>query len=529
MGCLRASFLVASGIVGMLCVTAGVAHAQERCIARAQGVPGLPGAPTWVGAGARTELDDPRWVGASRFYFPPDLDGVTEGSVRALVEGTVLSLSVQITSGIAATSPNTVWLGFGKNAAKAAEADGDSDYYLIQIPLGDNVPVDAAAAHPIDQNAFRSFNNEVPDTTWTQDLATPYIETDVIRYWVGGPGSNVVWAVNLKFDLARVGLDSSTSDARMFVAAFVEESLGMGWVNQWPTGAVYVDTTIPVMNFTQAVVDPDAWGDVRIATVASPCTEGIALGPTNLGVAPAPDDRVNTPDGPDLSDNLYFAKPDYNGLSIVTGAVQARFRIANWNDVGEPDAPWEEMAQAISNDASGELAFSCMVGSRLCGLLDSGKAAEQGILVELEKGAAATVDPLTFSSDSAFLSVRFSDDAGPGGAGGTPDTGGAGSGHGGTSTDGGAGGRGDGGVSGAGPSGSGGSAGALGARGGTGGNEGGEAGHPKKASSSPTDDGGCGCSVALKTRAPILTLLVSIAFAAVRRRARVHSQRVDAT
>jgi hypothetical protein len=409
------------------------ASAQSTCVSRARGVPGLSGAPLWTDPIApstkpkNTNLDDPRWVGSTRLYFPPDMSSsVSEATVRAVVEGTVLHLSFEVIADPGgATQPDTVWLGLGKNATEAAVSTTDNDYFLIEIPLGGGIPTTLSLAHEIDTEttttpeAFRAFTNEVADTTWTQDLAPTWVTTDLIRYWVGDSTVPYEWAVNIKIDLAAVGIDppggaSPTLDAKLFVAGFVETLLGHGWVYQWPTNAVFVDTSDPdnVNPIDSSTMNPTAWGTVTLPTsFSAPCTDGIRLSFMQVGADPPPENLINVPTGASTADNLYFARPDWSGWgAVVDDAIKARFRIANWGSmIADPAAPWTEAANNVLNDApDGHMEFPCPVGTALCGVLPAGDN-HQCMLVELSKGTASTVDPLKFANDSVYRNMDFDD------------------------------------------------------------------------------------------------------------------------
>jgi hypothetical protein len=324
-----------------------------------------------------------------------------------------------------ASQPDTVWLGLGKNATEAAAAAGDADFFLIEVPLGANVPTALSDAHVIDTEtvitpeSFRAFTNDASDTTWTLDLAPTWVTTDLIRYWVGDGTTPHDWAVSVKIDLAAAGIDppgggTPTLDAKLFVAGFVETSFGQGWVHQWPTNAVFIDLTgnpDVVSPYDQTVINPTNWGQVTFpASFSTPCTDGIRLSFMQIGADPPPENLINVPTGASTADNLYFARPDWSGWgAVVTNAVKARFRIANWGSmIADPAAPWTEAANNVLNNASGNMEFNCPVGTALCGVLPAGDN-HQCMLVELSKGTASTVDPLKFASDSVYRNMDFDD------------------------------------------------------------------------------------------------------------------------
>ena len=398
------------------------AHAVSSCLSRPYGVPGLPGSPLWtdpVPAGSnvkKTNLDDPRWAGSTRLYFPTEVaTGVaTEATVRALVDGTTLVLSYQTNVDLSADAGDTIWLGIGKGPAKAALSATDDDYYLVQLSLGPTVAASGTDDTPIDPTSVHAWTNTgTTPAGWTASLAHPWFDTSVARYWVGGGTSKPYkWAVNVKIDLAAAGIDASTLDAKLFIASFVDTSFSTGWIHQWPVDVVAVlDPSMPVIDFSESAVRPLKWGDISLATYATPCTDGISLNSMQIGASPAPDNIINT-DAPASShvDNVYFANPSWNSFPTDPNTVKARFRIANWgSQIADPNAPWDDVTPAtpVQNNAAGLMSFTCPVGTPKCGHLDTGHDPHQCMLVELSKGSAPTGIPLKFAQDSVYRNMDF--------------------------------------------------------------------------------------------------------------------------
>ena len=415
------SLLVAASALAVL-GTVKPALAVSSCLSRPYGVPGLSGAPLWIDpvpAGSnvkKTNLDDPRWAGSTRLYFPTDTgSGVaTEATVRALVEGTTLVLSYQTNVDLGADAGDTIWLGIGKNATKAALSASDNDYFLVQLSLGPTVAAAGTDDTPIDPTSVQAWTNTgTTPAGWTASLAHPWFDTSIAHYWVGGGTTKPYkWAVNVKIDLAAVGIDASTLDAKLFIASFVDTSFSQGWIHQWPVDVVAVlDPTMPVIDFSESAVRPLKWGDISLATYATPCTDGITLSSMQIGASPAPDNIINTDAAASShADNVYFANPSWNSFASDPNTVKARFRIANWgSQIADPNAPWDDITPAtpVENNAAGLMSFTCPVGTAKCGHLDAGHDPHQCMLVELSKGSASTSVPLKFAQDSVYRNMDF--------------------------------------------------------------------------------------------------------------------------
>lgn len=406
-------------LAALVCALAAVAAPRlasaqaEVCIPPAYGVPGMPGGPDWLAASPlpRTELNDPRWAGASRIYFPNDTGtALTEASVRTVAEGNILTISFQTLADPSMSNNDTIWLGIGKNAANAALSGADIDFYLLQVRLAGNTNIDASPypVPPTDPaNNVTAWTRSSTASSWTQAIDDGPWATEK-AYWVNSGGA-VKWAINVKFDLSLVGM-SATSNGKLFVASFVETALTQGWIHQWPNAAVPIaDPTNPVVAFTQTAVNPASWGTTKLSTYASPCAAGISLNWAQIGAAPAPDNIINVPGSADSTTNDFYATPTWNSVlgESTAGSIKAHMRLADWGSIATP-ADWDLIVtQNRSSDTSGDIHFPCPVGTAGCGSLPAGDN-HQCMLVELEKGPTPpAVANIFFENDSAYRNMDF--------------------------------------------------------------------------------------------------------------------------
>src|SRR6185369_12719204 len=104
--------------------------------------------------------------------------------------------------------------------------------------------------------------------------------------------------------------------AKIFFAAFMETGISLGWVDQFPIGAVSVNNSTASMDFSKTGVDPDNFGAFTLGSYASPCADGISLTSMQIGASPAPDNVINGPGGADSTANTFFAHPDWHSVPI---------------------------------------------------------------------------------------------------------------------------------------------------------------------------------------------------------------------
>ncbi|MEO8903496.1 MAG: hypothetical protein ABI488_14835 [Polyangiaceae bacterium] len=411
--------LLATGSLALLLLASGRLQAAQSCVSRAYGVPGLFGSPVWVPTGpaiVKANLDDPRWAGSTRLYFPADTGSgqATEATVRALVDGTTLTLSYEVDADPATDSEDTVWLGIGKGAAQASASSTDQDNFLLQVSLGSATITSGTLAGVLPASSVTAWTNVGADpSAWTQDLGHPWFDTNIARVWVGDSTVPYKWAVNVKIDLSTIGIGGSTLDGKLFVASFVDTALGSGWIHQWPNDVVtVVNSNVAQTEFSQNTIVPTKWGDMTLpASFLTPCTDGISLEAMQIGASPPPDNLINTLSlNSSHADNDFFAYPSWNSVGIGLNAIKARFRLAEWGSqqIASPTAPWVDLFTTMpENDASGHVDRTCAAGAAACGSVALGKDAHQCMLVELSKGSGSSPDTLKFANDSVYRNMDF--------------------------------------------------------------------------------------------------------------------------
>ena len=414
-----ATRLGGAGLALTLCAAAlsgsTTVHAQSVCISPAYGVPGLPGGPEWadyVPAGTKPtkpELDDPRWAGATRRYYPDSMVATADATLRAVKDGNILSLSLEALADTNANAADVVWVGIGRDDGEA----GDADFYLLEIPLGGSLPVNAEVVPTTNWTAWTK--QTAGSGSWTQDLGLglvgTVVDTNQVRYWLV-EGSSDRWAVNLKVDLSALG---GTADLKLFTAVFIETSFGSGAIHQWPASAVSVGD--PVVNFDQSAIAVSGWGDTTFGSYSSPCADGISLAWNQVGAEPAPDGLIYTPTStPAVAENTFFARPNWNGAAPTNGKIKARFRMANWGSTvtDRPNAPWDDidLPNVWFDNVGTEVTHACTIsatGTTLCqGVLPAGSDDHQCLLVTLDKGSAADPTDLPqFAVSSVYRNMNF--------------------------------------------------------------------------------------------------------------------------
>jgi hypothetical protein len=374
------------------------ASAQAGCVPPAGGVPYLPGPPQWVDPAppsgtTRPDVDDPRWVGSLRQDFPTQFG--TEATFRALNAGGRLYFTFQsLTDPNGTTLGDTIWLGLGSGA----------NSHLLMFDL------DGAAGAGPTAMTFSYFTKAGGGAGgWTPGI--PPAWALAVARWVGGGADPYAWVVNLQVETAGAGLGASF---KLWYAITVNQS-GLPLTTalyQWPVGGV--STTAPENVFDENAVDPDLWGDANSGSAGSPCTGGISLAWNQIGADPPPVNQIST-----VSDNQFFALPDYGSFAVVAGMIEARFRFADWGSTitDKQNAPWVDIALPAAgalNDAAGQIRFTCTNGAPTpatpaCPAPSGGNPNHQCMLVELSKTpqAPGVVPNLFFSRDSAYRNMDF--------------------------------------------------------------------------------------------------------------------------
>lgn len=327
-----AAFLVASSPFSR-------AQAQE-CLLPPTSVPGIYGPPLWYGPGAtgvvkRTDLDDPRWGGAPLTSFASDGVGSTI-AYRALVSGDELSVSFQ------ALADNT------------GPGDGDVIYLGLTTNAGGTIgkivaiyPRDSGATDPVAMNAgldFQLFEKTSAGGSWAAGSSTPpsWLESTLapssgpsVYTWRNSP-EGAVWGINLKVNLATLGIAASSNFHMGFAATVVNSGGPVDFhTPDYASGTALAGSTL-------LPADAATWPTYLPRGTA--CTTGVSvvgIGTTSASGRNWVDDSANT----------FFADIQNIPAPVSTGKILARFSIANWGSaVADPAAGWTQFSVSTAGD-----------------------------------------------------------------------------------------------------------------------------------------------------------------------------------
>ena len=385
------------------------------CIPNAPGVPGLSGQPpTWVPGGAypqRTELDDPRWRGAYRRNFD---DGVV---FRAVYDETGGQKSLYL-SWNAVFVPelddthDVLYLGL--------RASGGADAMVIRIEAhGAPGSATAGAVDAIDVYEWSSgsWSPRATEPTWIAASARLWMEQ------LYGPlGTEGSFAVQLVVPITTSG--GLFDDAGPEIGDDPDV-----WYYVTGGGGVGPIELIEVPDLSTTTGDllgndfPDPAGWDRLSTIpgdaACPTTGGVALQSSDVGTTNSPVSQILYETDPALPKptNTFVARPrNYTGSPIAIGDIRARFRIANWGSVADPNADWVDIpggglvasgssipAIAAGNPppATNPIQFDWQLGNDDIDDFITGSTPHKCILVELDG------PNLTFFNESVYRNMDF--------------------------------------------------------------------------------------------------------------------------
>lgn len=323
--CLAATALAAPVALAQVCGSS----TTPCCLLPPVAVPGLYGAPIWYGSGAdkRVELDDPRWGGAPLTPFASG--GGSEAVYRAVIVGDELSVSFQALvdpdgTGTAGAG-DAVYIGISTNSS-------GSTARMLRI-----VPRDAGGTDPVFWNSGLDFNRySYASGTWTADSDTTvpsYLISSSVYTWRNSP-VGAVWAVNLKIDLS--ALIAPTSSFKM----------AFGMDQHTPTVPAEFTTpnvTGPRALSTPIVADATQWPEYLPRGTA--CTTGVSISNYAIGSTSASGENF-VENGP----NTFFADIQNIPAPVTSGKVRARFSIADWGSIAEPNAGWTEFSVSTNGD-----------------------------------------------------------------------------------------------------------------------------------------------------------------------------------
>lgn len=352
-GLMAALVLAAQAIAS----TAGAAT----CFPNATGVPGLPGAPQWLAGGqVRPELNDPRWLGSLRQSYPR-LDPVAapgasaQATIRGLVQDSTLFLSYQALldpSGTGAAQQDAIYLALAQNA------DAPAKMIRFKLSSSTNGPAQTGAA------AIEYW--EAPNATAVWAPTPPNASTGAmsgdVAVWVANnppPGTGGSWALNLKVDLAALGFSAPflmwsgiVVDALQLPPLHVYFAYPMGEFG--PFAPSVTDGPPPTLPYP---VLANEWDTVTLGTEDAPCTGGVSLSETQVGI----DSGTGALDGALEANaaNTWVARPTYSGVSAEAGKVQASVRFAR--DLGGATV-WDEFpgTTSLSSAQDGSIQWECL-------------------------------------------------------------------------------------------------------------------------------------------------------------------------
>jgi hypothetical protein len=394
----------------VLTLWAPAARAAE-CLLPPVSVPGLYGAPQWFTSGTlsvRKELDDPRWGGAPITSFANDGVGTT-AAYRALVYGNELSVSFQaLADNNGTSSGDIIYLGISTNSG------GTTGKIVAVTPRDAGSPDPVAMSSGLDYQLYEK-NSAAGGWVASSDTTPPSWLT-AVHTWRNSP-VGAVWAVNLKVDLATLGLAASSG----FHMAFAMTVANSGGPVHFHTPDYAAATAL--VGTTQLPADATTWTDY--APRGTACTTGVSLSPYAIGTTSAAgrsvvDDSVNT----------FFADVENIPAPITANKILARFSIANWGStVADPNAGWTEFSTSTAGDGyvpdaangtwahpapapasstSARIAFTCALpsGSTYCPKITAmSPNHDQCLLVELK--AAPGNPSIKFQNAAARQNMSF--------------------------------------------------------------------------------------------------------------------------
>jgi len=385
------------------------------CIPDSPGVPGLSGQPPyWLPAGpypTRTELDDPRWRGAYRRNFNGDVAFRATYDVEGGQKSLYLSWNALFVPELN-DADDRLYVGFRPGAG------GDALVLRIQAH---GTPGSETAANV---QVIDAFTNTGPGGSWVLVNPEPSWVDQNTRMWMEpGGGTSGSFAVQMRVPITVAGGVTNAAGPQLGddpdVWWFVTGGSGVGIIELCESpnlGTTMLDLA------DDAYPDPADWD--RLSTIAGdaacPTTGGVALASTDVGTTNTPNSRILfDPDVPVASrpTNVFFARPrNYTGDPISTGDISARFRIANWGSIADPNAAWVDIPggggvasgsniPAIpSGDpppASNPISFNWKLNDADIATFITGATTHKCILVEMDG------PNLTFFNESVYRNMDF--------------------------------------------------------------------------------------------------------------------------
>jgi hypothetical protein len=179
------------------------------------------------------------------------------------------------------------------------------------------------------------------------------------------PGTPFTWNVQMVLPL-----DSTGANGMPLLSGGTGKFLFWYDASFYSPGMTHTDHTFPreqvgqtTYNWTTAsAVPPDpasvGWAEIDLQTPSTTCQSGgLDITSDQIGTAQTPPVPTSYIDPAIGASNVFFATPTYyNGTGATTvtaGQIKARFRIADWGSVADPDAPWDDITNlgAVPNSA----------------------------------------------------------------------------------------------------------------------------------------------------------------------------------
>ncbi len=454
-------WVFAATLLGLLgCVFAGSLGAQQTCIPVAQGIPPFGGPPNWwdpippqpVYA---QSVDDPRWQHSASLTYTTDV-----ADFRAIYDASNLYLSWRLkTNSGFDPQGDALRVVFGSVSGTLGTNDPDVriEVWPFRKTDGSAITTDVNAQLPLTQTLIRTGAASsmegwsfAPDPAWL---------TSSLRVW-GSPTART-FAVHMRVPRAALGtvpasgitIDPASQNLRLWFEFQVQIGPSQFVRYTWPRDvAADQDLNNTAVQYPWTLKIPDMPHNPGGCTVGSLCfwftnanppkaveaaselhlyggmadpaacsTVGVSLAWDAIGTENTEASRIEYKTTGPQPQNWLFAHPlNKTGTTIPSGALKARFRIANWGsavlpqdwEVVPPGVPlWTDVPggsavqdpNQILDGGSGNLRFMWQVADPfLARLLSGDMKTHQCMLVEL-----TSTQGLTFINSSVYRNMDF--------------------------------------------------------------------------------------------------------------------------
>jgi hypothetical protein len=393
------------------------------CVPAATGVPGLSGPPDWLtGTPAtnpqRDNLYDPRWRGCAAQGFPLIGGGGEEVSFRAVYDASsgvkrlYLSWNVKVDPQLS-NGNDKIYLGLRAPGAGGAMVIEITAYGTSSANIVNKPPDDPSVAGGI--STFQRSGS-----SWAS-IGDPSWVTQNTRVWLTTSPSPT-WAIQTVVPIQTSGGLTNPNGPQLSdtfgLWYFAQVTTSAGFVPyEWKPGSA---ATTPGNILTGNFPDPATWDSFHLSSgagdAACPNT-GVALQWSDIGTTNSPSSNIRFSNVNPRPTNTFFARPrNYTGGQINAGQISARFRIANWGSIADPNTSWVDIpggalvasssaipAIAYPNDPPGTnpISFGWALNDTDIATFVTGSTPHKCMLVDLS-GAG-----LTFLNNSVFRNMDF--------------------------------------------------------------------------------------------------------------------------